>query len=233
LQRSLDPRPRRAVNLSRELFRGASRPREQGATFTEITSRISREGIRDARHHFTERAARVSKRLDRAQVEDLYRRYWFQVQQRCLRILAAPDQANDAAQEVFVRLISHGGDFRGEAEWMTWLYRVATNTCLNRVRDQRRRSALLQRETQGRQEPRHPGPERAAIEREALLRVLDHFDTKTQEIAIGYFLDELDQEEIGQLLSLSRVSVNKRLQKFRARARELLEEEDKVDEPCV
>jgi RNA polymerase sigma-70 factor (ECF subfamily) len=156
----------------------------------------------------------VSKELERAVVEDLYRRYWFQVEARCRRILAGPE-ALDAAQEVFVRLITSGGEFRAESEWMTWLYRVATNICLNRIRDQQRRGARWQADALAATAGSEVDLERLFANRERLIEVLGRFDQKTQQIAIHYFLDEMTQDEIGEVLSLSRVSVNKRLQRFR------------------
>ncbi|PQV64149.1 RNA polymerase, sigma subunit, ECF family [Abditibacterium utsteinense] len=50
------------------------------------------------------------------------------------QILRDRDGAEDAAQEAFVRAFSRLGDFRGEARFSTWIYRVALNVCLEKRR---------------------------------------------------------------------------------------------------
>jgi RNA polymerase sigma-70 factor, ECF subfamily len=159
--------------------------------------------------------------LDRSLVETLYRQYGFQVARRCRRILGDSDEATDAAQEVFVRLLTKGADFRGAAEWITWLYRVATNVCLNRLRDQKTRAALLLRNADE-IAPSSPSPPDAAgtADRRFLVQLLEELDETTQEIVLYHLVDEMSQGEIAELVGLSRVTVNKRLMRFRARAEE-------------
>jgi RNA polymerase sigma-70 factor (ECF subfamily) len=51
----------------------------------------------------------------------------------CLRLLTDRDDAEDAAQESFVKVYRALADFRMEAKFSTWLYRIAVNTCKNRM----------------------------------------------------------------------------------------------------
>jgi RNA polymerase sigma-70 factor (ECF subfamily) len=48
----------------------------------------------------------------------------------CLGILGSVEDAEDAAQETFLRALQGLGGFRGEAEFRTWLFRIAVNLCL-------------------------------------------------------------------------------------------------------
>jgi RNA polymerase sigma-70 factor (ECF subfamily) len=139
-----------------------------------------------------------------------------------LRILADEDQASDVAQEVFVKLLTKGGNFRREAEWMTWLYRVATNLCLNRIRNTGRRGTAWLKEVRRTFGQNDPGPEKPLLQRELIIALLNEFDKKTQQIVVYYYLDEIHQEEIGRLMGISRVSVNKRLQNFREKVQKLM-----------
>src|SRR5262245_7283991 len=59
------------------------------------------------------------------------------VYRRCLRLLGDEDEAMDAWQDVFVRVLERRIDARHPS---SFLYRVATNLCLNRIRDRRRRA---------------------------------------------------------------------------------------------
>ncbi len=47
-----------------------------------------------------------------------------------LRMVADPGHAEDATQEILIRIITHLGNFRGESRFETWVYRVATNYLL-------------------------------------------------------------------------------------------------------
>ena len=167
----------------------------------------------------------MSQTLDRSQLEDIYRQCGYQVERRCRSILRNEDAARDAAQEVFIRLMTRGHEFRGEAGWMTWLYRVATNICLNKLRNADTRRRLLDQHGEV-LEPGDPHPRAADVarRRQLILKIMDGFDDTTVEIALYHFVDELNQSEIGALVGMSRVSVNKRLQKFKARAAEMVRE---------
>ena len=48
-----------------------------------------------------------------------------------LRFLSDPQKAEDATHDVFLKAFRKMGDFRGEASWRTWLYRITINHCRN------------------------------------------------------------------------------------------------------
>lgn len=52
----------------------------------------------------------------------------------CTRLLHDPDEARDAAQEVFLRAFRKAASYRPRGQVFTWLYRIAVNHCLNRLR---------------------------------------------------------------------------------------------------
>lgn len=154
------------------------------------------------------------EQLARQDVASLYQRYGFQVERRCKRILSDPTEAEDAVQDVFIRLIRHGGAFRGDAEWMTWLYRVATNVCLNYLRSRKRRITALQCFGEERRSDAFTPP-KTSDRRDVVVGAIRRTDRKTQQIVIHYFFDEMTQGEIAELIGISRVSVNRKLQRFR------------------
>jgi RNA polymerase sigma-70 factor (ECF subfamily) len=96
--------------------------------------------------------------MDLPAIEELYARYGAMVRRRARAILGEEQSALDAMQEVFVRALSERESYRGDASPVTWLYRITTNLCLNRVRDRarqrHRRFALAQRH---RKEREHGG----------------------------------------------------------------------------
>ena len=58
---------------------------------------------------------------------------------RYLKNLTGEDEAEDLTQEVFVKVSKALGNFRGESKFSTWIYRVATNTAIDRLRNPSRR----------------------------------------------------------------------------------------------
>lgn len=52
----------------------------------------------------------------------------------CLRYTGNREDAEDAAQEVFIKLYKNINSFRGDSKFSTWLYRLTVNTCLNYLR---------------------------------------------------------------------------------------------------
>ncbi len=71
-------------------------------------------------------------------IDRLYRTYGPMVLRRCRRLLRDEDQALDAMQDVFARLLQHGDRLTAEYP-SSLLYRMATNLCLNRLRERRGR----------------------------------------------------------------------------------------------
>lgn len=74
-------------------------------------------------------------------VEALYSRFGPMVHRRCRSLLRDEAEAADAAQEVFVRLLRKRERLT-DAHPSSLLYRVATNLCLNRLRDRKRQPDL-------------------------------------------------------------------------------------------
>lgn len=55
-------------------------------------------------------------------------------------MLGNDQDADDVAQEVFIKVYTALQDFRGESAFYTWLYRITVNLCLNRLRSRKTRS---------------------------------------------------------------------------------------------
>ncbi|HEY1380747.1 MAG TPA: sigma-70 family RNA polymerase sigma factor [Gemmataceae bacterium] len=86
-------------------------------------------------------AARMvrARRGDVAAFAELVHRYWPSVVGKFVRQLGDRQEAEDLAQEVFLRLYRARGRYRPRAKFATWLYHVAANVARNAVRSRRRR----------------------------------------------------------------------------------------------
>lgn len=58
----------------------------------------------------------------------------------CYRMLGSIDDADDAVQEAFIRVWQSWASFRNESSFKTWVYRIASNICLDKLRQAKRRT---------------------------------------------------------------------------------------------
>jgi len=77
-----------------------------------------------------------------AAFEELVRQHQRMIHSLTFRMSGSPADAEDLAQEAFLRAFEQIGTFRGTAKFSTWLYRVAVNTCLNWRQSEARRIHL-------------------------------------------------------------------------------------------
>lgn len=142
------------------------------------------------------------------QVDELYGRYAAMVLRRA-RCFFDGDDAQDIVHEVFVRVIEHIDGFRGEASPSTWLYRITTHLCLNRLRDDSRRKRLLAQNVDS-----VPGAAKIAIDPAglALLNQLwKTLDFDLAQVGIYYHVDGMTHEDIALLMDCSPSTVRNRL----------------------
>jgi RNA polymerase sigma factor (sigma-70 family) len=160
-------------------------------------------------------AAGASRPSDSGLLEKLYETHAAAVLARCRYLLRDDESARDAAQEVFVRALRALPEFRAAASPVAWIMRVATHHCLNELRSQR---ALWRGQLRQLAEDRSHAA--TNIDRRELLRaLLSVAPSEAQEIAVLYYVDEMTQAEIGEVMRLSLPTVRKRLRKFLKSAR--------------
>ena len=146
-------------------------------------------------------------------VERLCERYGPMVYRRCLRLLRDEDEAMDACQDVFVRVLERRGHLDARYP-SSLLYRIATNLCLNRIRDRRRRAATADDE----------GLERiASVEdcesatdaRLLLERLFGRQPESSRTIAVLHFVDGLTLAQVAEVVGMSVSGVRRRLRVLR------------------
>jgi RNA polymerase sigma factor (sigma-70 family) len=74
--------------------------------------------------------AKKAQQGDRAALEELIAQIQSKVYGIALRMLWHPEDAQDATQEILLRVVTHLAGFRGDSSFFTWVYRIATNHLL-------------------------------------------------------------------------------------------------------
>jgi RNA polymerase sigma-70 factor, ECF subfamily len=159
----------------------------------------------------------VHDALTPAEASRLYERYGFLLLRRCRAILRDAHAAEDALQLAFEKLLRSGGGVREAGQPLRWLYRVVDRCCFDVLRTRRRaRESPMGDDAEG-GAPRHPAIDLEL--REAVMALLAAMDEDEQRLAVLLVVDGLSQGEIAAELGVSRVTVHKRVQALRARAR--------------
>ncbi len=159
-----------------------------------------------------------------AEVQVLYEQYGPILYNRCRRIMGNDEDAHDAVQETFARVIRSWDTFRDESSPLTWMYRISTNWCLNQIRNRRSRRAkhhVNREDILGEEHTQHAGG--AKDDERTVRTLLAGCDEETQAIVIHLFFDELSRKEVGELLGMSQPTLRKRIDAFYKRARRVLE----------
>jgi RNA polymerase sigma-70 factor (ECF subfamily) len=154
-------------------------------------------------------------------VGEAFRCYAPAVYARCVQLLRDRDAARDVTQEAFVRCVRERASLRPGRELLAWLYRVATNLCLNQLRDGRVRAAGPLDEVEATTDP--PGPNRQLV-----ARALAGLDERTQAIAIYVIVDGMTHAEAAEVAGVTDRTIRNCLARFRAHARAAL-----ADDPAA
>ncbi len=137
----------------------------------------------------------------------------------CLGLLGQPADAEDAMQEVLLRILDKAREFSGRSRFSTWVYRLTVNHALNFRRRRSRHAARVLR--LGEHEPAADGggPEAgldAAEDREALDRALQQLSPEHRAVLVLREIEGLSYDDIAAALEVPAGTVMSRLSRARA-----------------
>ena len=165
------------------------------------------------------------QRGDANAFEYLVAAYEKNVYNLALRMTGSPEDAEDMAQEAFLKAYSSLGSFRGDSKFSVWLYRIVSNVCLDHLRRQKKRQSysLSMEDDEGEEAElelpdlsRLPEEElEKKLTREAVRRGLAQLPDDARQILLLREIQGLSYEEIGETLGLEPGTVKSRI--FRAR----------------
>lgn len=149
-----------------------------------------------------------------------------------LRMLGDPEDAQDAAQEAFLNAWRALPSFKGESSFSTWVYRLASNACIDHLRRRKRRRevevvSLTGTEGEGSWEPADHQADPALqterrMAREAVEQALRGLPDHQREILVMRELSGLSYQEIGQALELDLGTVKSRIARARLALKKIL-----------
>ena len=149
------------------------------------------------------------------------------------RIAGNQEDASDMAQEVLIKIFRNLKNFRGDSKFSTWLYRVATTTCLDEQKKLRRHTSYSLDETLETEdgslatEPADTGPtpeeslERKAM-RQAIHQAIGKLKKEHQKVILLREVRGLSYEEIAKALNCSEGTVKSRINRARDQLKKIL-----------
>ena len=164
--------------------------------------------------------------------EELVRRYERKVSNITYRLMGNEQDASEALQDAFLRAYRFIGKFQFKSSFFTWLYRIATNVSLSKLR-KREKVDIVSIDQPVNEEGDLPfeipdvkyGPEKLMKQRElhaALQKAVDELEADYRSVVVLRDLEGLSNEEVSKVLDLSVAAVKSRLHRGRLVLREKL-----------
>jgi RNA polymerase sigma-70 factor, ECF subfamily len=162
------------------------------------------------------------RRSEPAAFEELYRHYAVRVYNLAVRLSGSQAEGEDLAQEVFVQVYRKLASFRAESSLGTWIYRLATNHCLDFLRSREGRA-------QQRLEPLdddEPGPAPSAAplraDRLDLERAIARLPLGYRTAFVLHDVEGFEHKEVASMLGIAEGTSKSQVHKARLKLREYL-----------
>ncbi|NQX80826.1 MAG: RNA polymerase sigma factor [Flavobacteriaceae bacterium] len=142
--------------------------------------------------------------------ETIYKTYWQKVFRLCMGYANDTDTAKDLAQETFIKVWKQLPKFRNESSIGTWIFRIASNTCLRQIKkDNKMPKSEL---------PLEIKDEILETDIEKDIQFLHQYISELQEverIIISLELEDMNQKEIAEIVGLSEGNVRVKIHRIK------------------
>src|SRR5712691_10997378 len=172
---------------------------------------------REMKHLSDQELMRIVQAGDFSPASEIYDRYSSRIYNFAYRFLKNSEAAEDATQEVFVKMLKHANQFHGDAKLSTWLFSITANWCRDYLRKADNKAKETEEVLISLPAPLEHGPDRTLEQRENEVRVQRALQALTPEQREAILLSRyqgLSYAEIAQIAGCSEGAVKTRV--FRA-----------------
>lgn len=164
--------------------------------------------------------------------EELTSDYYTKVYNLCYRMLNNSEDASEQTQETFIKAFRYIKDFKGSSSISTWLYRIATNVCLDFLRKNKNKKTVSLEQNifddiriEDRLISSTPEPEKVAetnAQKQAIREALSKMSEKNRIIIVLRDFMGLSYDQIAETIKAPVGTVKSRISRARSELRDLL-----------
>jgi len=146
----------------------------------------------------------------------LYSRYSSKIFGKCLSILKDEEKAEDATQEIFVKILLNLSKFGGKSKFSTWIYSITYNFCIDTIRKKKKDKSVLVDDMTNEHDTADDGVEdRFLLEMNVrrLKVILDKIPTTDKAILLMKYQDEMSIKEISEILGKSESAIKMKIKR--------------------
>jgi RNA polymerase sigma factor (sigma-70 family) len=156
----------------------------------------------------------------------LYRKYSGKVYGKCISILKHEDEARDAVQDIFVKIMLNLGNFGEKSQFSTWIYSITYNFCIDVIRKKKKDKTLFSEDIE-----RAPDVAADEVPDEYLLemdmkylkQVLEELPTGDKMILLMKYQDDMSIKEIADILDKTESAIKMKIKRAKHKAQEIFE----------
>ncbi|MBW7912609.1 MAG: RNA polymerase sigma factor [Taibaiella sp.] len=163
---------------------------------------------------------------DRSAYALLVDRYRHLVYTLALRMLNNTEDAEEAAQDVFIKAFHALRSYNGNGKFSTWLYTITRNTCISRSRSSKQPVLPQEEEKLARlagHDESHNLQQEQAGRKKILAKAIDMLAADEAEIITLYYIQEQTVDELSKILGLSVSNIKVKLYRARKKLKEVLD----------
>ncbi len=161
----------------------------------------------------------------------LYRKYADKVYRKCITLLKDQGLAEDATQEIFVKIMLSLANFNEKAQFSTWIYSITYNFCIDIIRKQKKTKNLFVDDIERAPDVADEIPDEflRSMEVKRLKIVLDTIPTDDHAILLMKYQDDMSIKDIADGLGKTESAIKMKLKRAKEKAQFVYKEKFKDD----
>jgi len=159
----------------------------------------------------------------------IYKRYSGKIFGKCLSLLKTESEAEDATQDVMMKILMNMAKFSGKSRFSTWIYSITYNYCIDFLRRKKKDPSVYVDDYLENMDVEDDVEDRFLIEMNVgrLKVILEEIPTGDKTILLMKYQDEMSIKEIGQILDKSESAVKMKIKRAKQKFKKTFKEKYK------
>jgi RNA polymerase sigma factor (sigma-70 family) len=156
----------------------------------------------------------------------LYNRYISKVYSKCISLLKDQTLAEDAAQEIFLKIFLNLARFNRKSKFSTWVYSIAYNFCIDFIRKSKKSKNLFSSDEEEGNDVIEEVEDKELVEMEInrLKIVLDELPVDDKAVILMKYQEELSIKEISEIIGKTESAVKMKIKRAKSKSKKIYQE---------